>query len=139
MKASVDAELFNDKRIKESISFLTKEAHDIRSNEWAVCHGDINHNNWLLTVDDQLFLIDWDGARIADPALDIGILLYLYIPRSNWMNWLAKYGMELTNHLRLRLKWYAIVHTIETVQWLKNKGKYMEMEDWLTYMQDVLH
>ena len=37
-----------------------------------VCHGDVNHNNWLLTEDNQLYLIDWDGAMIADPAIDLG-------------------------------------------------------------------
>ena len=34
-----------------------------------------------LDENNQLYLIDWDGAMVADPAIDIGNLLYWYIPR----------------------------------------------------------
>ena len=37
-----------------------------------------------LDENNQLYLIDWDGAVVADPAIDIGTLLYWYIPRESW-------------------------------------------------------
>lgn len=48
----------------------------------------MNHNNWLLSDRDELFLVDWEGAMIADPAIDIGMLLYNYVPQQQWSEWL---------------------------------------------------
>ena len=53
-----------------------------------------------LTEDNQLYLIDWDGAMIADPAIDLGLLLYWYIPEENWQDWLDMYGKELTRSFK---------------------------------------
>ena len=78
---------------KRSLHFSFKRTANISHDEYVVCHGDVNHNNWLLSDNNQLYLIDWDGAMIADPAIDIGLLLYWYIPEDNWETWLAQYGV----------------------------------------------
>ena len=83
--------------MKKSLSFLTKEVANIHCEEWAVAHGDVNHNNWLLSDLNELYLIDWDGAMIADPALDIGLMLYWYIPRKDWSVWLMQYGSRVNS------------------------------------------
>ena len=31
---------------------------------------------------------------IADPAIDIGMLLYNYVPQSKWSKWFKTYGVE---------------------------------------------
>ena len=51
----------------------------------------------MLTEEEQLYLIDWDGAIVADPALDLGLLLYHYIDQSEWEKWLAQYGVQALN------------------------------------------
>ena len=51
----------------------------------------MNHNNWLLSDRDELFLVDWEGAMIADPAIDIGMLLYNYVPEKT-----GQTGLKLT-------------------------------------------
>lgn len=123
---------------QKALNFLMSEALNVYCDEKVVCHGDVNHNNWLLAEDNQLYLIDWDGARIADPAIDLGLLLYWYIPPENWQDWLSMYGQELTDHLRLRMKWYVTVQTLSSIQWHKNKNRLEEMNKWIHFLNEVV-
>jgi len=123
---------------QKAMSFLIKEALNVYCDEKVVCHGDVNHNNWLLSEDNQLYLIDWDGAMIADPAIDLGLLLYWYIPEKNWQDWLKLYGKELTDHLKLRMKWYVTIQTLSSIQWYKNKNRLEEMNKWIKFINEIL-
>ena len=51
-----------------SLNLLIKQLPNVQCNEQVVCHCDVNHNNWLITENNQLYLIDWDGAMIADTS-----------------------------------------------------------------------
>lgn len=75
-----------------------------------------------LTDENQLYLIDWDGAMIADPAIDLGPLLYHYVEEENWESWLSMYGAPLTDNLRKRMAWYVLAETVSFVVWHKRKG-----------------
>ncbi|MDF1508678.1 phosphotransferase family protein [Robertmurraya sp. DFI.2.37] len=138
IEKALDQELLWHPVVHASLQFLKKELLNIPSNLQVVCHGDVNHNNWLLTKDNQLYLIDWDGAMIGDPALDLSMLLYWYIPEKQWQDWVRLYGITLNDHLRLRLKWYFIAQTLSTVQWSKNKERTEEVEKWLTVIHDII-
>jgi thiamine kinase-like enzyme len=134
----LDVEILSLPEVQNTLSFLKKEALNVYCEEKVVCHGDVNHNNWLLAEDNQLYLIDWDGAMIADPAIDLGLLLYWYIPKDNWQDWLSKYGKKLTDHLRLRMKWYVALQTISSIQWYKNKERTEEMNKWIKFLDEIL-
>ena len=138
VETSLDDSLFSQQIVKNSLSYLIKEVDNIHCKEWAVSHGDVNHNNWLLSDLNELYLIDWDGAMIADPALDIGLMLYWYIPRSDWSIWLKQYGSELTPDLELRIKWYVVAHTLLSIQWHKAKDRVHEMNHWLEFLKNIL-
>ena len=112
--------------------------NDISYDKMVVCHCDVNHNNWLLGEDNQLYLIDWDGAMVADPAIDIGNLLYWYIPREGWENWLGLYGVRLDESLLLRMKWYVMVQTLNSIQWHKDKSRFTEMNKWIQRLHEYL-
>ncbi|WP_066311076.1 phosphotransferase family protein [Bacillus sp. FJAT-29814] len=134
----LDEEVLQLPEVQKTLSLLKKEAKNVISEEKVVCHGDVNHNNWLLTEDNQLYLIDWDGAMIADPAIDLGMLLYWYIPEENWQDWLDMYGVELTDNLRLRMKWYVALHTLSSIQWHKNKARFDEMDKWIKFLAEII-
>ncbi|MDX8367477.1 phosphotransferase family protein [Cytobacillus sp. IB215665] len=125
--------------IKFALTFLQKELPAIEYNNKVVCHCDINHNNWLLSETNELYLIDWDGAMIADPAIDIGMLLYRYIPKHEWSSWLERYGIELTSNLHARMKWYVIAQTLMSIHWYKTKNKEKEFQNWLSYLNELLY
>ncbi|MDQ0272227.1 phosphotransferase family protein [Cytobacillus purgationiresistens] len=125
----MDRDLIDQDVIANSIHFLKGKVSSLYCEEKTVCHCDVNHNNWLLTEDNQLYLIDWDGAMIGDPAIDLGTLLYSYIPVDEWSDWVKRYGLELTDDLRLRMKWYVIAQTLDSIQWHKGKFRYSEMNN----------
>ncbi|MFD2446448.1 phosphotransferase [Bacillus sp. CGMCC 1.16607] len=135
LEEGLDLDLLTIPTIVQSLAFLNKEHINIQSDEMAVCHSDVNHNNWLLTDQSELFLIDWDGAQICDPAIDLGQLLHWYIPKSEWVNWLELYGIQLTEHLQLRMKWYVIVKSLSSIQWYKSKQRHEEMEKWIKNLE----
>ncbi|MDQ0196955.1 phosphotransferase family protein [Neobacillus ginsengisoli] len=137
VEEELDDEVLLLPEVQKTIAFLKKEAINVYSEEMVVCHGDVNHNNWLLAQDNQLYLIDWDGAMIADPAIDLGLLLYWYIPEENWGNWLAMYGKTLNNHLKLRMKWYVALQTLSSIQWHKNKNRLQEMDKWIEFLNGI--
>jgi thiamine kinase-like enzyme len=66
------------------------------------------------------------------------MLLYWYIPKNNWKDWLNKYGYELTDDLLLRMKWYVIAQTLNSIQWYKKKARYNEMEKWILFLQKMV-
>ncbi|WP_445489396.1 phosphotransferase [Niallia sp. 03133] len=137
INAELDDELLNYPIINQSIRYLERNLPYIHNEDHVVCHCDVNHNNWLLSEDNQLYLIDWDGAMIADPAIDLGMLLYWYIPKQNWKDWLTKYGYELSEQLLLRMKWYVVAQTITSIQWYRKKARYSEMEKWIQFLHDM--
>ncbi|GAA3320360.1 hypothetical protein GCM10020331_031040 [Ectobacillus funiculus] len=108
---------------KKGLQYLRSSLAEVAHEELAVCHCDVNHNNWILSDDNELYLIDWDGAVIADPALDIGMLLYWYVPQSEWKSWLKHYDIEMTNSLftPYGMVRYCSVYYISAVVY--NKGE----------------
>jgi thiamine kinase-like enzyme len=137
IEEGLDMDLLKLPSVIRTLEFLNKELEHIRCNETAVCHNDVNHNNWLLTDDSNLYLIDWDEAIIADPAIDLGQLLYWYIPKEDWSKWLDLYGIHLTDHLKLRMRWYVYAQTLNSIQWYKSKNRTDEMNKWIDFL-DVI-
>lgn len=129
---------FQQNDIDMALDFLREELPYIQCEEKVVCHCDINHNNWLLSNEEQLYLIDWDGAMISDPAIDIGMLLYWYIPRSEWESWLSLYGLTYTTYLHRRMRWYVISQTLFSIQWFKDKNNEKEIAYWIKYIKKIL-
>jgi thiamine kinase-like enzyme len=138
MKKEWDEDICQLEPVKDTIVFLEENMNDISYDKMVVCHCDVNHNNWLLGEDNQLYLIDWDGAMVADPAIDIGNLLYWYIPREGWENWLGLYGIRLDESLLLRMKWYVMVQTLNSIQWHKDKSRLTEMNKWIQRLHEYL-
>ncbi|RPF55303.1 phosphotransferase family protein [Aquisalibacillus elongatus] len=103
--------------IAHALEFLHKHLEQVKTPERVVCHSDLNHENWLQGEDDHLYLIDWDQAVIADPALDLSLLLYQYVPREQWDEWLEQYGVTLTHNLHMRIQWYMIALSLSYYIW----------------------
>lgn len=138
IQLSLDVEVASNQQVQKAMQLLTEQLPFIKCEEEVVCHCDVNHNNWLLSDDKQLFLIDWDGAMIADPAIDLGMLLHSYIPKNEWNSWLDQYGIEMTDFLQRRMLWYVTAQSISAIQWHKSKLRYQEMDYWIAYLENVL-
>ncbi|MBM4762608.1 phosphotransferase family protein [Bacillus sp. B15-48] len=138
IKEEIDVGLSGHPSVVGAMDFLTKELKNIDYEEKVVCHCDVNHNNWLLTENNQLYLIDWDGALIGDPAIDLGLLLYSYIPEEKWEDWLNLYGLPLTENLRLRMKWYVLAQILMSINWHKHKNRLTEMDRWVVFLENSM-
>lgn len=124
--------------INQAIHFLENNLLLIECDEKVVCHCDVNHNNWLMSETDGLFLVDWDAPVIADPAIDLGMLLYSYVPRGEWKQWLARYGKKLDAGLEMRMKWYTVSQLVLSIQWHHNRKRYKERNDLLMKLEALL-
>jgi len=124
--------------IQVAINLLENELPHVQYDNKVVCHCDINHNNWLMTESNKLYLIDWDGAMIADPAIDIGMLLYWYITEDGWHAWLERYGIEATDHLFSRMRWYVISQSVMQIIWYISKDSQKEVQYWINYLRTLL-
>ncbi|MGG3800058.1 phosphotransferase [Metabacillus fastidiosus] len=138
IKQAVEFHGLNQMEIKQAIEYLEMKLPSIQCEEYVVCHCDINHNNWLITETKQLYLIDWDGAMIADPAIDIGILLYWYIEESQWENWLCAYGLSLDGEILNRMYWYVLAQGITSILWHHAKENEQELINWINHIREML-
>lgn len=135
----LDEEIYSLPVVTSSLQFLRREAENVWTDLQVVCHCDVNHNNWLLGENGQLYLIDWDEAMIGDPAIDLGMLLHWYIPRNEWDDWIRLYGAELTPQLLLRMKWYVIALTLNSIQWHMDLDRLAEMDKQIRFLEENLH
>ncbi|WP_260412280.1 phosphotransferase family protein [Alkalihalobacillus sp. TS-13] len=122
------------KEIEPYLDYLSTHIGEVQTDQFVVCHGDVNHNNWLISDQNRLFLIDWDGAMIADPALDLAMLLYWYVPDEEWDQWLRSYGIPLTRSLKIRMHWYIVAQTIESIYWHCERGQEEQAKYWMNYL-----
>lgn len=134
LEGLLDEQFLNNPLIQRTLRYLRNHIHRVEWNSWAVCHGDVNHNNWLLTKDNDLYLIDWDNALIGDPAIDIGPLLYWYIPEEDWDEWLRNYGVTPDQTLKFRLHWYTIYQTLYSIHFYYENGNRKESKFWYDYL-----
>ncbi|WP_203361445.1 phosphotransferase family protein [Bacillus sp. REN10] len=134
----LDEDTLKHQEVLLGLQFLQENMTKVGHNHYVVCHGDVNHNNWLLSKENELFLIDWDGAMIGDPAIDLGMLLYKYIDKHEWETWLSDYGLTFTPHLEWRMKWYVIAQMLLSIQWDKETNRLPEMEIGLADLKKFL-
>lgn len=138
LAVQVETMSMDTKLLQEAVFYLESQIHEVNPKQYVVCHCDINHNNWVLSEEGDLFLIDWDGAMVADPALDLGLLLYWYIPKNNWETWLSRYGITLSEDLCKKMRWYVISQTISSILWHKKRNEISEVNHWISYLTDLL-
>lgn len=124
--------------VRSAIQYLENEMPLIDEAFCTVCHGDVNHNNWLLSDQDELYLVDWEGAMIADPAIDLGMILYTYVEPDDWKGWLEDYGKPLDRNLMKRMKWYTLVQAITMIQWYEDHKRFKDMNDWIIFLNKVI-
>ncbi len=127
-----------DEVLEHGLIYLFKQKDRVEHHHFVVCHTDVNHNNWILSENGELYLIDWDGATVADPALDLGLLLYLYIPEAQWEGWLNQYGVSLTSDLHLRMHWYVVSQTMYIILWHIQRNELSQVERWERYLVELI-
>ena len=139
INASLSRDVLTHHIIRKALTYLEDHIPNLDSRFFTVVHGDVNHNNWLLSDRDELFLVDWEGAMIADPAIDIGMLLYNYVPKQQWSSWFNTYGVKESMDLNKRMKWYTVIQSIGMIQWYEEQKRFKDMNIWLKFLNEVMN
>ncbi|HIX02445.1 MAG TPA: phosphotransferase family protein [Candidatus Ligilactobacillus excrementigallinarum] len=114
--------------IKKVLNTLKKNQPELERSNYEVCHGDLNHKNWLLSDTNKLYLVDWDSAKLADPALDLSMLMCQYVPRSEWHEWLEQYlHAQPSENLIQRIVWYSMLNLVQQIEECHRRGRFHEM------------
>ncbi|WP_178198359.1 phosphotransferase family protein [Ligilactobacillus sp. Marseille-Q7487] len=126
--------------LKDVANRLRASQPSVLRSEYEVCHGDLNHKNWLLSETNKLYLVDWESAIIADPAMDISMLMCQYVPRVDWEQWLREYftNDQLTQQMRFRVEWYAMANLLLAIKKSNQRGRFNEMNQDILKLSEII-
>ncbi|MBF0779709.1 MULTISPECIES: phosphotransferase family protein [unclassified Granulicatella] len=124
--------------LAQVLDYLKRVAPHIENSPKTVCHGDLNHRNFLLEKQGRLYLVDWEMVKIADPISDIASLLCQYVDRKDWLMWLDVYGIDVDQNILRRLEWYALYYCLMDVKKSQFQGRYHQMNRSILLMKELL-
>jgi thiamine kinase-like enzyme len=75
-------------------------------------HNDICNANWILTEDDQFYLVDLETMALDDPACDVGALLWWYYPPALRQRFLEIAGYAADQDFPLRMQIRMAMHCL---------------------------
>lgn len=104
---------------------------------YVVCHGDLNHNNFLRCDDHDIYLVDWENVRIADPLSDITQVLCQYFQPSQWGQWLNLYGFHHNKTLFKRVQWYSLMNCLLISKHYYKEQRYQKMNKTVQLMRNI--
>ena len=106
--------------------------------DYSVCHGDLNHKNWLLSDSNRLYLVDWESATLADPAMDLSMLMCQYVPRKDWKAWLTtNFEQSLKDTFQQRIEWYCRLSLLLSIKHHCERGHFIEMNQDILKLADI--
>lgn len=107
-RQDLQLELRQNVFLNNVLDYLYDAASRLESVSSVVCHGDLNHQNFLHeTMTGRLYLVDWENVKLADPLCDIASILCRYVHEKDWQKWIEAYGITLTASVKHRLQWYC--------------------------------
>ncbi|PKO04089.1 MAG: hypothetical protein CVU41_18790 [Chloroflexi bacterium HGW-Chloroflexi-3] len=78
-------------------------------------HNDICNDNWIITPDGRLYLIDLDSMSIDDPALDVGATLWWYYPPEMRQEFLEIVGYAGDHEFKIRMQVRMAMHCLNII------------------------
>ena len=105
--------------------------------DYCVCHGDLHHANFLQADDQQLYLVDWENVRIADPLSDLTKLLCAYFSPSQWTHWLENYGFEFDDTTYKRVQWYSQINCLLMIKHYYSEDRFPRMNEMVLLLKTI--
>ncbi|WP_290033754.1 phosphotransferase family protein [Ligilactobacillus cholophilus] len=136
---NISPDLRSHPLISKVLKALNDNQPQLECSNYEVCHGDLNHKNCLLSDTGKLYLVDWDSAKLADPALDLSMLMCRYVPRDEWQNWLKQYlKAEPSDSLKKRIVWYTFLNLIQAIEESHRRGRFHEMNQDIIKLSEIV-
>ena len=113
---------------------IDKDFYDVRR---TVCHGDLNHNNFLKSQDNHLYLVDWESVKVADPLSDITMILVHYFAPSEWMDWFELYNYPINNSFYKRVRWYSMMNCLYLIKQYYLEGRQHKTNEYIILLKTI--
>lgn len=101
--------------VDEGIIQLREKVKEFRGTGLVSSHNDINNSNWIITPDENLYLIDLDSMSLDDPALDIGATLWWYYPPEMRQEFLEIDGYADGHEFKTRMQVRMAMHCLNII------------------------
>ncbi|WP_215416114.1 hypothetical protein, partial [Escherichia coli] len=62
INSSLSREVLTPYVVRRVLTYLEDHIPNLDARFFPVVHGVVNHNTWLLSDRDELYLVDWEGA-----------------------------------------------------------------------------
>jgi hypothetical protein len=66
------------------------------------------------------------------------MILFQYVPRQEWQEWLENYGLEVTPELLMRVNWYGSLNLLQSIKHHYQRGRFTEMNHDILRLEEVL-
>lgn len=129
LKENLCEDLRGDPLVRDVLDWLARHIIQPAEEELAVCHGDMNHKNWMLSDKDNIYLVDWDNAFITDHIYDIASIFYHYIDPSSWDSCLQQYGIRTDAAIKNKIQWYGKYSLLISLNKTFKQGHYGKTEE----------
>lgn len=107
--------------------YLEDHLPELAKEDYRACHGDPTNQNWLFSKEGRLYLVDWDSTMLADPAVDLGIILGRYVPILGWSTWLNTYGLSESAEMLEKIHWYSCMDYLLRIKNYYSKSDFKAM------------
>lgn len=102
-----------------------------------LCHGDLNHNNFLQSKDGHLYLVDWENVKVADPLSDITQILVHYFSPSDWMSWFDAYDYSWNESFYKRVRWYSLMSCLNLIKQYYAEGRQYKTNEFIMLLKSI--
>jgi len=98
--------------VDESLADLAQIVQSFTGTGLVASHNDICNDNWLVSPEGQLYLIDLESMTLDDPASDIGATLWWYYPPKLRQRFLEIVGYASDEPFRDRMRVRIAMHCL---------------------------
>jgi hypothetical protein len=123
-----------EKDFNYAINWLESNVMDNKCPKYCLIHGEYHPGHTLMTSDERLEVIDWEGVALGDPAFDVGYAYHMVKLMNNVKNpnsgeraaehFVSEYTKNFQGDIHRRLEFYKVVGilgvTIEVSSWISN-------------------
>jgi thiamine kinase-like enzyme len=101
--------------VDKSIEYLRGQINRFRGGGLVASHNDVCNVNWLISSDENIYLLDYESMSLDDPALDLGAILWWYYPPKMREKFLAIVGYENDEDFQNRMRIRMAVHNLNII------------------------
>lgn len=136
-RSNLHRDLVSHTWLNRVLEYLEDTQEMIPCDELTVCHGDLNHKNFLNAPTGELYLVDWENVRIADPISDMTYILARYIPLDQWQSWFDHYGLRMTDAVYHRVEWYSLMNLMLAIKQNHFEGRLLAVNKHILLMKQI--